>query len=110
MKLYATIKANKLQNGQNITVEKGQGSNEWLDIKLTITEGKTIHEIGIIRLQHHPEGYELVIDRSSNFRLKAGRVYEEIINTKGKKKKGDSCKYCGITHDKYELCPLDIPR
>ncbi len=89
MKLYTTIYANKLQNGQNITVQKGQGSNEWIDIKLTIQEDGLLREIGIVRFQAHADGYMLAIDRSSNFASKSGRVYEEIISTKGDKKKGE---------------------
>lgn len=36
MKLYATIHAEKLENGKIITVKKAQGSNTWLHVKLTV--------------------------------------------------------------------------
>ncbi len=42
MKIYANIKAYKLVNGERITVEKGQGSNEWIGIDI-LTEPNTKH-------------------------------------------------------------------
>lgn len=76
MKLYATVKSDR--------ASKGQGGNERIDIKLTVSDAsRQVREIGIVRLVANPDGtFELAIDRSSVGRPAANgcRVYDETID------------------------------
>lgn len=91
-KLYATVRGDKV-TGE--IIEKGQGAQSRLDIKLTVGGKNHNHEIGIVRLITTKEGdYNLIIDRSS-YGGKAGTVYNELITNEGNKKKGDDwCNQC----------------
>lgn len=84
MKLYATVTSER--------ASKGQGGNDFLNIKLIVDNGNR-HEIGIVRLAPHLDGWMLVIDRSSVGRERgSARVYEEVITLKGEKQKGEKQK------------------
>lgn len=100
MKLYATTTSER--------ASKGQGGNDYLDININIDSKEPVYRFRTIFDELLDIYYiHLEINRSNEWI----QVYRgEIETTKGEKKKGDSCKYCGITHTKYELCPLDIPR
>jgi hypothetical protein len=80
MKLYAKATSER--------TSKGQGGNEYIDIKLTVQGGhdpKNILDLGIVRMNVNTDGtYTLALDRSSVGRETSGRVYEEIIDIQGK--------------------------
>lgn len=98
MKIYATIKASKLQNGKTITVEKGQGSNEWIE---------TIYNVGdtpTYSVTLYPNGSIVVLDIKSEdtlFRKDITGTWGDIA--KGKKKTGE-CLNIGEKSDGYGLC------
>lgn len=84
MKLYAKTRSER--------AEKGQGGNEFIEVKLTVQIAQSTHEIGILRLIPQGDDYVLALDRSSFGRdpKESCRVYEEFITLKGEKKKGDN--------------------
>lgn len=92
MKLCATITSER--------ASKGQGGNQFLDIKLTVKNGEQTSEIGIVRLQPTEAGYLLAIDRSSYGRERGERVYEELIQLKVNKEK---CEI-GIVQEMKPIC------
>lgn len=71
MKLYATVNSER--------ASKGQGGNQYIDIKLVVGNKHNQIEVGIVRLRAHADGYTLALDRTSNFRKEGGRVYEEFL-------------------------------
>lgn len=113
MKLYGTITSER--------ASKGQGGNDFLNVKLLIGGKHHQIEIGILRLEPYEDsnvkGYLLALDRSSNLRKEAGRVYGEIltIETKAKRQKdehkhyGEDCLMsdCTICDTTVWQCELD---
>lgn len=94
MKLYATIKAHKLQNGKNIIVEKGQGTNEYMGILLNDETGRNLVEL-----------YAEVRENDIYIKFMDFREEERIITfdlPKVKKQK-DNTKYC------YCDCDMSVP-
>ena len=75
-KLYATVSSEK--------ATKGQGGQEFINIKLTVNIGGIIHELGIVRMSPLEAigSYVLSIDRSSVGRDRGGEVYREVIDIK----------------------------
>lgn len=99
MKLYATTTSER--------ASKGQGGNEYIDIMVT----NEVEDI-ILLVSVYPDS-TCRITHIDDLNVDTDRISfigRHNLYKKGEKKKGDSCKYCGITHTKYELCPLDIPR
>jgi hypothetical protein len=91
MKLYAQVTSER--------ASKGQGGNNWLDIKLTITDNPDDkrnairHEIGTVRLLPVNDGILLQLDRSNYGRIAGERgvcAYRELINIKGKQQKDEA--------------------
>lgn len=57
MKLYATIQAEKLQDGKTIIVKKSQGSNTLLDINITNEHG---HLLAYVQVLHRENALPMV--------------------------------------------------
>jgi hypothetical protein len=89
MKLYAHISTDKLVDGKNIVVQKGQGSNKRISINL-IDEKKAL--IAFIEVTHISDSQKPVIyftDSPHNGYLTRSRDEYDVLTslTKGKQQK-----------------------
>ena len=86
MKLYATTEAQKLQNGKFITVKKGQGSNEQINVMIHIDDEKNPRYRLLINKRPSENTDIVLVDMKKPFPHHV--VFRETI--KGKRQKGAS--------------------
>lgn len=96
MKLYATIQAQKLQDGKLITVKKAQGSNTNLDIDITNGTGGLI---AYVQVMHRRDALPMVYfvpvlhHAYATYNNEERSAIMKLEETKGKQKKDEKC-YC----------------
>lgn len=122
MLIYAKIKAHKLQDGKNILVEKGQGTNEYMSVLINDEDGKNLIEIycEVVKDEIHTKVMDFSSGQNTVFchqiTSRKGK-HEDLMQKmrkafpieKGKKQKDEKvrCNQCDWTTDDENVmqCP-----